>query len=156
MNYKSKEIYSLFFPKTISEKYKHIGYSYPGVPDGWKKIVEDAIVLIEKEMWPQWYLPLFIKRLIHYLATENSVVGIKSKTFYKLRKYLTGGQIIMDIKDKYATLRIYGYFNDNINKIISCAESLCENTCEKCGSRDEPEVVGERWIENLCRTCRTK
>jgi hypothetical protein len=107
-------------------------------------------------MWPQWYLPLFIKRLIHYLGTGNSVIGIKSKRFYKLRKYLTGGQIIMDIKDKYATLRIYGYFNDNIDKIISCAESLCENTCEKCGSRDEPEVVGERWIENLCRTCRTK
>jgi hypothetical protein len=48
-----------------SEKYRHIGYSYPGVPNPWKPIVEKAIVEIEKEMWPRW-IPLFIKRLIHY------------------------------------------------------------------------------------------
>ena len=52
----------------ISEKYKHIGYSYPSVPEGWLKIVEKAIVDIEKEMWPRW-IPMFIKRIIHYLAT---------------------------------------------------------------------------------------
>ena len=27
----------------INEKYKHIGYSYPGVPKGWKPVVEKAM-----------------------------------------------------------------------------------------------------------------
>jgi hypothetical protein len=151
-----KEIYRIFFPKNISEKYRHIGYSYPGVPQGWKTIVEDAIVLIEKEMWPQWYLPLFIKRLIHYLATGNSVVRVKYIFFYKLRSKLTRNQQVMDIKDKYATLRIYGYFNDRIDYIIDSADLLCQNTCEKCSSRDNVEIFGNHWIENLCKTCRSK
>jgi hypothetical protein len=30
----------------ISKKYRHIGYSYPGVSKGWFPIVEDAIVKI--------------------------------------------------------------------------------------------------------------
>lgn len=149
-------IYKIFFPKTISEKYRHIGYSYAGVPNGWKNIVNDLIILIEKEMWPQWYLPLFIKRLIHYLGTGNSVIGVKYKTFYKLRKFLTNDQIVMDIKDKFATLRIYGYFNERIYSIINSAEMLCSNTCESCGSRDNPEIVAGFWYQNLCENCRKK
>lgn len=151
---KFKQIYKIFFPKTFSERYKHIGYSYPGVPSGWKSIVENAIVKIEKEMWPQWYLPLFIKRLIHYLGTNNSVIGIKYKFFYKLRIKLTNDQIVMDIKDKFATLRIYGYFSIKINKIIEEAENLCNITCESCGSTEDTEVVGDHWYQNLCLNCR--
>ena len=79
-----KEIYRIFFPKSFSEKYRHIGYSYPGVPSGWENIVKEAVILIEKEMWPQRYLPLFIKRLIHYLATGNSVFIIKYNFFYNI------------------------------------------------------------------------
>jgi hypothetical protein len=153
---KLKEIYQIFFPKTLSEKYKHIGYSYAGVPTGWKSIVEYTIQKIEKEMWPQWYLPMFIKRLIHYLATENSVVGIKYKNCYKLRRYLTKGQIVMDIKDKFAGLRIYGYFDKPIDRIVEEAEIQCENTCEYCGSTEDTQVVGSHWVENLCINCREK
>lgn len=151
-----EDIWKIFFSKTISDKYRHVGYSYAGVPSGWKNIVENTLIKIEKEMWPQWYLPLFIKRLIHYLATGNSVVGIKYKTFYKLRKYLTKGQIVMDIKDKFAGLRIYGYFGDPIDKIIKEAEIKCENTCEHCGSTEDTQVVGTHWVENLCINCREK
>jgi len=137
----------------ISEKYKHIGYSYPSVPDGWKSIVEKAIIDMEKEMWPRW-IPMFIKRKIHYLATGNSVVNVKYRFWYKVRKKLTKGQMVTDIKDKFAGLRIYGYFGDEIEAIIKKAEDECYGTCERCGSQQKVRTVGKGWIYNLCKSCR--
>lgn len=156
MKYKLKEIWNIFFPNSFSQKYTHIGYSYPGVPSGWVNIVENIIIEIEKLMWPQRYIPFFIKRLIHYFATGNSVVGIKSVFFYKIRRYLTNNQTIMDIKDKYASLRIYGYYGKEIESLIDKAENLCEETCERCGSTEDTKIVGKGWIENLCINCRKK
>lgn len=148
-----KEIYRIFSPKTFSEKYTHIGYSYTNVPKGWEKIVRDTCIDIEKEMWPQKYLPFFIKRLIHYLATGNSVVRVKYDIFHKLRNKLTNNQIITDIKDKYAGLRIYGYYGKNIDKIIQNAEKECENTCENCSSTKNVTIKGKYWYYNLCEDC---
>ena len=137
----------------VSEKYKHIGYSYPGVPKGWQKIVEKTIEDIEKAMWPRW-IPLFVKRKIHFLATGNSVVGVKNIFWYKVRKFLTKGQIVTDIKDKYATLRIYGYFSPKIDEIVKKAEDQCFATCERCGSQQKVRTVGKNWVYNLCKSCR--
>jgi hypothetical protein len=137
----------------ISEKYKHVGYSYPSVPKGWVKIVEKAIIDIEKEMWPKW-IPMFIKRIIHYLATGNSVVCVKYRFWYKVRKKLTKGQMITDIKDKFASLRIYGYFGPEIEEIIDKAEDECYRTCEKCGSNKNVRTMGKGWLYNLCKSCR--
>jgi hypothetical protein len=139
----------------ISEKYRHIGYSFPGVPKGWVAIVEEAIVKIEKEMWPKW-IPMFLKRKIHYWATGNSVVRVESNFWYRVRTKLTGGQIITDIKDKYATLRIYGFYNAGIDKIIAKAEKECEKTCENCASKESVRFVGEKWVYCLCKKCRKK
>jgi len=136
-----------------SEKYRHIGYSYPGVPSGWKPIVEKTIVEIERKMWPRW-IPLFVKRWIHYLATGNSVVRVRSRFWYKIRTKLTRGQMVTDIKDKFATLRIYGNFHEEIEKIIEKAEDNCYRTCEKCGGKEKVRSVGKGWIYNLCKPCR--
>ncbi len=136
----------------FSKKYRHVGYSYPGVPKGWIKIVEETVIRLEKEMWPRW-IPLFIKRWIHYLATGNSVVRVKSRLWNKIRNRLTNGQIIFDIKDKFATLRIYGSFNDICDKIIEEAEKRCDKTCEKCGSTSNIETVNLGWVFNLCPDC---
>jgi hypothetical protein len=136
----------------ISEKYRHIGYSYPSVPNGWKSIVEKAIIDIEKEMWPRW-IPMFIKRIIHYLATGNSVVRVKYRFWYKVRKNLTKSQMVTDIKDKFAGLRIYGYFGDEIEAIIEKAEEECYRTCERCGSNQRVRTVGKGWLYNLCKSC---
>lgn len=137
----------------ISKKYTHIGYSYPGVPIGWVSIVEKAIVDIERNMWVRW-LPMWVKRLIHYLATDNSVVRLKYRWAYKLRQRLTRGQMVFDIKEKYATLRIYGTFNKANCDIIDQAEMDCLATCQKCGSREEVEMIEVGWVYNLCKECR--
>lgn len=138
------------------KKYSHMGYSYLAVPDPWKPIVMKAVIAIEKEMWPKW-MPLFIKRWIHYLATGNSVVRIRSMFWSRVRDKLTGHMLITDIKDKYAGLRIYGYFNLACDKIVDEAEKACENTCEFCGSTDDVEIRDDYgWYRNLCDICSDK
>ena len=141
---------------TFAKKYKHIGYSYPGVPKGWVDITERALVKIEKVMWPYWWMPFFVKRLIHYLATGNSVVRVKYRWALKLRDKLTHGQMVQDVKDKYATLRIYCYGGEEMNKIIEEAEKECIATCEECGSKDDVKMFDTGWVYNICRECRYK
>ena len=63
-------------------------------------------------------------------------------------------KIITDIKDKFATLRIYGHFGEEIEKIIEQAEDECYKTCERCGGKEKVRSVGKGWIYNLCKTCR--
>ncbi len=137
----------------FSKKYRHIGYSYVGVPEGWKPVVEKAIIEIEKEMWVRW-LPMRVKRWIHYLATGNSVYYIKFRWANKLRKKLTGGQMITDIKEKYATLRIYCFANEKINEIIDKAVKECDETCQSCGSKEDVQDTDTSWIYHLCKNCR--
>lgn len=134
------------------KKYRHVGISYPNVPQGWVPIVMRTIVFIEKEMWPRW-MPFRLKRFIHWLANGNSVVRVKYWWAYRLRQYLTKGQMITDIKEKYATLRIYGYFGKEIDTIIEMAEIECSDTCQQCGSRDNVKMNGEGWLYTLCEKC---
>lgn len=136
-------------------KYMHIGYSNPSVADGWKPIVKKALIDIERAMWPK-YLPMFLKRWIHYLATGNSVVRVKFKLFHKLRQRLTKGQIITDVKEKYATLRIYYHGGDEIDHIVSEAEKECDKTCELCGSKQDVSIYGKAWITTMCKACQIK
>lgn len=137
----------------FSNKYKHIGYSWVGVPKGWEEIVKKGIIEIEKEMWFN-YIPLFLKRWIHYLATGNSIIRVKNRFFYKIRQKLTKGQIVNDIKEKYATLRIYGYFGENIYKIIHKLEKECSKTCQQCSSKKGVKLYTDGWYYNLCNKCK--
>lgn len=135
------------------KKFPHIGYAYAAVPDSWVPIVEKAIAQIEKVMWPRW-MPMFLKRKIHYWATGNSIIRVRSRFWYKVRDYLTGNQIITDIKSKYAQLRIYGFFGNEIEYIIEKAEKECERTCEMCGHQgDDVKISGQGWYYNLCDKC---
>lgn len=139
---------------SFARRYRHIGISYPGVSHGWIPIVKNAIVLIEQKMWPRW-IPLPLRWLIHWLATGNSVVRVKYWWAYRLRQHLTQGQIISCIKDKFAGLRIYGAYRDEIEAIINAAAKECSATCEFCGSKPA-EIVGQGWIYNACSICATK
>ena len=146
----------IFFPGTdFSSRYSHVGYSYLSIPCHWQPIVQKAIADIEKLMWSTW-MPYWLKRLIHYLATGNSVVRVKYWWAYNLRTKLTRGSMIQDIKEKYATLRIYGYFSDEMNDIIKIAEQECLKTCQDCGSNDDVQIQDTGWVYNYCKDCRVK
>lgn len=140
------------------EKYSHIGFSWAdNAPKGWQPIVEKALIDIEKIMWPQWWLPMWLKRFIHYTACKNSVVQINNRLFYKLRDKLTHGQMVRDIKEKFAGLRIYGDFGPLINKVVKDAVKQCDGTCQQCGStQDVKNFKRVGWWVNLCVDCRNK
>lgn len=139
------------------DKYSHIGYSFPSVPKTWLPFVERAIKNIERAMWP-WWIPMFIKRWIHYQATGGSIVMIRNRFWHNVRQLLTNNQLITDIKEKYADLRIYGYYGDKIEKIIEQAEKDCASTCESCGaySKDVDVSVVFGWYRRFCKECRRK
>ena len=124
--------------------YRHVGFSYPAVPEGWEPIVKRTIVLIEKEIWPGW-MPLPVKWLSHWLANY--------KWAYWLRQSLTDGQVITEIKEKFATLRVYGLFGKEIDKLVREAETACDKTCQQCGSTDDVKTVDVGWLYNLCAAC---
>jgi hypothetical protein len=140
-------------------KYFYLGYNYPGVPEPWQPIIIETLKKIDKVVRP-WYIPLFLMNFIKYMGFGDSVYYIKYRPWYYLHHKLTKGVLITDIKDKYAGLRIYGYFNDEIDKIIDWAEDECDKTCEKCGSRDDVENwsvnKGKGWLYNYCHDCRAE
>ncbi len=137
------------------KKYRHVGYSHVGVGAGWNKIVEKAVVEIEKVMWPKW-MPKFLCRWIHFLATDNSVVRVKYWWAHSLRNKLTGGRMINDIKTKYAQLRIYTFGCEKMNEIIKKASKECNETCEDCGSKNDVQCTDTSWVYNYCVECRNK
>lgn len=143
----TKDYYSNF-----SKQYRHVGYSYPGVPVGWQPIVAKALVDIEKAMWPRW-LPMFLKRWIHYFATGNTAYWVKYRWAYNLRQKLTKGQIVTDVKEKYASLRLYFNGGEVIEEIVSKAEKECEETCQMCGGKSKVQVIDSNWMYNLCEEC---
>lgn len=61
---------------------------------------------------------------------------------------------ILQIKEKYGSLRVYTNGNDNIiDGMIWFAEHLSYKICELCGSTDEVTQT-EGWITSLCRKCK--
>ncbi len=136
------------------KKYQYLGYTYPGVSKHWVPIVEEMLVKIDKQIRP-WYIPRFILNVIHYWATNNSVVQVESWFWYNLFHKIIP-ITIMDIKDKYAELRVYGSFTKEVQEIVDWAEKECELTCEKCGSRSDVQYCGDRWVYNYCVDCRVE
>lgn len=142
----------------IYKKYQYLGYTYPGVSKHWVPIVEEMFKRIDKQVRP-WYIPRFILNIIHYWATGNSVVRVRSWFWYDLLHKIVP-ITIMDIKDKYAELRVYGSFTKEVEAITDWAVSECEKICEKCGSRADVQYCasngGRGWVYNYCIDCRVE
>lgn len=68
------------------------------------------------------------------------------------------------IKEKFGYLRIYysalgltSQQSDDINEVVSLAESVSMSTCESCGKRalsnDQFRRIMRPWIQTLCDNC---
>lgn len=64
---------------------------------------------------------------------------------------------IEQIKEKYASLCIYTYVENNISRLdqenIAYCEALADYTCEKCGCMSKEKQYTKGWIVGLCPTC---
>ena len=62
------------------------------------------------------------------------------------------GFAVVQVKEKYGTLRFYCPATPAIDKYTRLAERLSAVTCEDCGKPGEPNESG--WISTLCEECR--
>jgi len=140
-------------PRSIFIGYGYLGYTYPNVPDPWKPIILRLIRDIDKLVRP-WYIPAVVLNIINLLATNGSVVYVRSFFWLHVLESVTKGVRISDIKDKYAGLRVYGSFTDAIEALVDKAEEECGATCEHCGSKDDVQIYDDGWMWNWCKKCR--
>jgi len=57
---------------------------------------------------------------------------------------------VMQVKEKFGTLRFYCPGNDKIYRYVKFAESLSAVTCEVCGKRGKRECVSG-WYKTVCK-----
>jgi len=91
------------------------------------KYLEELIKFIAKEARP-WYLPWFVLNLLHLYGNDNSIIRVKNWKLHRLHKYFTKGILIQDIKIKWGTIRVYGYFNEKITQKLKEIEDKINPT----------------------------
>lgn len=82
--------------------------------------------------------------------TEEKSKEILNKTLEELQEEESNLPKFEQIKEKFATLRIYtDKTNDYISGVIDMAESMSKITCEVCGNHGK--IYPIRWHKTLCQ-----
>lgn len=137
------------------KKYKHLGRIYPETTEYWYKPILEMLEKLDEKCTPKW-IPRFVLNFVVNSALTDSR-AVKSKFFYKIYKSFGIKCSIQQIKSKFAELRVYSNIPKELEYIIEEAEIACDLTCEHCGSMEQTkQVVVNRWVTNLCKTCREK
>lgn len=113
------------FSNNREHKYHYLGISWNIFKEGTDlyDYVEDFISFVAKKAKP-WWCPIFVLNLLHLFASDNSIVRCRDIHLSSVLKYFTGGLLITDIKIKYGTLRVYGYFTQEVNDELKKLENL--------------------------------
>lgn len=61
---------------------------------------------------------------------------------------------MVQVKEKFGTLRFYCGATEAIDKYVRLAERLSSVTCEDCGKLGKPNDSG--WIRTQCDACRNR
>jgi len=85
--------------------------------------LEDFIKFVDIKAKP-WWCPRFILNLLHLYGDDNSIVRCRNQHISYVKRVLTKGICINDIKVKYGTLRVYGLFTQEIYDKLSEVEKL--------------------------------
>lgn len=118
------------------KKYRYLGKVSPEVPKTWEYIILEMLISIDKLVKPKYY-PRFI---LNFIADKGEYI-------FDRRVYIS------QIKQKFGSLRVYGSFSEDIQKIITKAEKSCNMTCEFCGNQGTNMIMIKNWVRNICTTC---
>lgn len=133
-------------------KYRYLGATAPEVPEVWKpivlKMIEDIDRVVKPEFVPRWFLNFL------YDKSRNKQGLITRSYLDKILNNLINNIRITQIKQKFATLRVYGIFNNDVDIIVKATEATCANTCEFCGRNGTTNVMVKSWVRNLCSDCK--
>lgn len=71
-----------------------------------------------------WWCPTFVLNLLNLFANDNSIVRCRDQHLSAAFRHITGGLLITDIKEKYGTIRVYGYFTKEVDEELTKLEKL--------------------------------
>lgn len=131
MKTKLNDIRAVFFPLNTAEKYKYLGITY----NIFKKDSEPYYILnnfiknVDKMVKP-WWCPRWFLRYLHLFGDDNSIVRVRNRKLHDLRNKITNGVLITDLKGKWGTMRIYGWFTDDIQKYADETENKLDKYIE--------------------------
>jgi hypothetical protein len=98
--------------------------------------------------------PLSESLMAFGFACDEGWFGIIENMCEKLSKIVPEDFEILQVKQKFATLRVYpNIFRDDIEAIINEAETESETTCEICGSKEGKLDNTGGWWKTVCTNC---
>ena len=115
-----------------NNKYSYLGYVYWSKKSPEYSLIMSFIKDLDKIVKP-WWCPRFFLRLTHLLGNDNSIARVRNWTIHRLQQKITKGIMITDLKWKFGTFRIYGYFTDEIENL---ADRYCEILDNKYGKQN--------------------
>lgn len=117
----------LCFSNHREDRYKYIGISWNIFKEGTDlhEYLEDFIMFVAKKAKP-WWCPTFVLNLLNLFANDNSIVRCRNQHLAFAFRNITGGLLITDIKVKYGTIRVYGYFTKEVDEELTKLEKLID------------------------------
>ena len=99
-------------------------------------------------------LPLTETCMCWGIETGDGWYDLIFDTCLKLDKIVNKDFRFVQIKEKYGGLRMYfyGFYSDEVSKIISEAEDKSENICEVCGNVGKNREKNG-WWKTRCNNC---
>lgn len=90
--------------------------------------------------------------------TGNGWYDLLDKVSKKISDHLKENPIegfhVQQVKEKFGGLRYYtSSYDDAIQELINDAEKEADETCERCGSKENVKTRGKGWIVTWCDKC---
>lgn len=106
-------------------RYNYLGISWNIFTEGTDlyEYLENFIKFVAKKAKP-WWCPTFVLNLLHLFANDNSIVRCRDQHLHSAFRHITKGLFITDIKIKYGTIRVYGYFSQEVDDELEKLENL--------------------------------
>ena len=113
------------FSNDREDKYQYLGISWNIFKESTDlhEYLEDFIMFVAKKAKP-WWCPTFVLNLLNLFANDNSIVRCRNQHLASAFRNITGGLLITDIKEKYGTIRVYGYFTKEVDEELKKLEKL--------------------------------
>lgn len=90
----------ILFPTKFSDKYSYLGMLPYEEEGGFFEAIYPLVLAMDYQAKP-WWCPRFVLRFLHHFGDDNSIVRVRIRWMHELKKKITKGIKIYDIKTKW-------------------------------------------------------
>ena len=107
-------LWETVFPGKLNQ-WRYMGYGFNIFKEGTEgyEYIEAFFRYVDSKMRP-WWCPKTVLRLLYLLGNDNSIIRVRWWWAHNLYRKITKGILITDVKTKWDTLRVYGWFTHEI------------------------------------------